>query len=483
MKNIKVFFAILFNIIYFILPTNAQQRNLVMIHGLGGSEGALKGYQNLFSALGPYTGNFTHYRQFGNIVNFSHQTDVSVVQTAQNARIGTINASPNRSDRSRDIAIGHSMGGLTVREMDRFGIANSSKLFGGFITLGGPHFGTKLPASFQNGSINAFVTEGCKEVALDPIVAVATTIFPEIQPILNVTDILGLDNNFICNIISMEKIAEVPDFQSQSINDFKLDAPYLNGANGINLFSSTTHKIALIGNENSPVHWRLISSDEFNDAVEGGLGSGTKDEDLVDIMDAIEITGYVSGTVCGVLGFVCMADVSQWIYIPGLFNCAFEFFQGSIWLANSESKYNELLGAHEVIYRPLEQRYLTPYCQGRVWYYESLMYSLPFGTQAYWAAFSARTTYTNDPTCWNSSVSLMPVSLNGQSDGAVSVEGQKLPEGSVSGGAELINHTIDGVNHFELRDHPEVTARFELIFTGALGNNPQGVNSFFYVPQ
>jgi hypothetical protein len=80
------------------------QRNFVMVHGLGGGEVSLKGYQNLFFNPGP-----DKRQSLEGIVNFTMNTASGVSAAADDAITKTIQGSPNNNHRSNDIAIAHSL--------------------------------------------------------------------------------------------------------------------------------------------------------------------------------------------------------------------------------------------------------------------------------------------------------------------------------------------------------------------------------------
>ena len=82
--------------------------------------------------------------------------------------------------------------------------------------------------------------------------------------------------------------------------------------------------------------------------------------------------------------------------------------------------------------------------------------------------------YSN-PNCYQHSNALVSVPNNGASDGIVPLSRQMLP-----GAAG--HKTIDGVNHFEFRDHPDVKAAFDLLFNGSMELNSPAAVQFFTTP-
>ena len=455
-------FCVLFVVLGTLQMANAQ-RNLVMIHGLGGSEGSLKGYQNLFFNSGP-----DKRQSVDAIVNFTMNTANGVSTAANDAIDQTIQNSPNNNHRSNDIAIAHSLGAVTAREMDRQRIrGGQERMFGGMISLGGVHFGSKFPYKFQDGSFNAFLSSACKEPILDPLAALLG-IVPALNQIQQIFGNFGITNSNICNWVAQYGVQQFSGFTTSTINDEKYDSPFLNGSDGLNRFSSATHKIAICGNESSPVHWRVVSSQTFSNAPTGGLGDGTSDQTLVNIMDDLEIADYIIGGVCSGLAIGFAFAPSLWSYIPSLIYAAYECFDGAIWLGRSESYYNELLGANDYIYQPTPFTVITNSCQNAISSIQSSMYNLNYFSNptAFWQLYSQRQALLNDPNCWQTQWLQVAVPLNGQSDGLATVESQKLPSISTTQ-SPAVNIVIDGLNHFELRDHPKLTNTLLAIFRGS----------------
>jgi hypothetical protein len=226
MKNIFIkclstlFFA------FYCLSTNfAQQKNLVMIHGLGGGA----------RSLAPYANEFMRTRSsVGQAPTFEHNSAKGVSKAAENSRNLTIGLSQGRTDRSMDIGIGHSMGGLTVREMDRQAIqSNQQKMFGGFVMLGSPNHGTKLVTSFNDGSLDVFLNGLCKEVILGlslSLLSGALDLFG-LGWWANLTGLLKTFDGVICKFSVELAQKGFKDFQTPSIHDLAQNAPFLDGSN------------------------------------------------------------------------------------------------------------------------------------------------------------------------------------------------------------------------------------------------------------
>ena len=462
MKNtvIKCLSALVFT--FWFLATGFAQRNFVMVHGLGGGLKSQAPYANLFATRA----NGTSVTP----INFEHNSANGIVAAAADATTKTIGLSSGRpaANRSNDIGIGHSMGGLTVREMDRQAInTNQPKLFGGFIITGPPIHGSRLPTSFQDGSVNNFFHGLCQEVVVDPLLAIYRLNWFSFM----LTKLTSWDDD-LCDLLFkiVQKSETFKGFQTQSINDFSINANYLdNPTTGINSFTSTTHKVCFQGNENGPVHWRLFSS-FINTPNDGTLHSGNHDQTGVVLMNVVEDLELLTGVVASQMAIGCMFDPATWQYVYPCSRIAYELFDGYTWLQQSESQYNTLIGAFGY-YQELQEINIFD-CYGEREYLESRYRNGQITMIQYWEGVSAL--YRN-PNCSRNVMIPVAIPLNGESDGVVPLKSQRL-EGAA-------NFVLDGVNHFELRDHPKVTDQYDLLFSGRLNfNGNLAAQQFFVTP-
>ena len=459
MKNTTRQWLIAFVCLFYFVPLSIAQKNLVMVHGLGGG----------VKSLGGYGAKFQNERQIGQAANFEHNSANGIPAAASDARDKTIGKSPGHI-RSADIGIGHSMGGLTVREMDRQAIqGNQEKMFGGFIVLGSPNQGSKLVQSFNNGAVNNFLSDACKEVIADPLLAIANILTLG----TSANGFVGLLQAFdtqICNFAA--KLLASGDafaaFQTPSINDFGENAPFLNGSNGINSFTSTTHKVSFLGNEFGPVHWRLFGANFFtpNDGLT--LHEPGADQQLVNIMNDVENVELVAGILFSSIAIAAIFSGAWNMILPASF-AAFQFFDGFTWLQRSESKYNDIIGAFNSFQEMQTLRFFN--CGGQVGSLESSYRSGQISMMQYYMGVSAL--YSN-PSCYSEENLLVTVANNGESDGVVPLSRQNL--------TGAFNTRIDEVNHFELRDHPRVTDRFIDLFEGNLSGMNPDARLFFITP-
>jgi hypothetical protein len=467
MKNIFTKCLLALFLTFWFLSSGFAQRNFVMIHGLGGGKKSQAPYSNLFATRS------SNGMPTVNPINFEHNSADGIVVAAQNARILAIDLSVGRSatNRANDIGIGHSMGGLTVREMDRQAInGNIPKMFGGFIITGPPIHGSRMPTSFQDGSVHVFFNGLCKEAILDPTLSLVSTVsylFGAGAFAGFINTLQGFDTQ-ICDMLFklVQKDKQFQAFQTNSINDFSINANYLdNPTTGINSFTSATHKVCFMGNENGPVHWRLFSS-FINTPNDGTLHDGSHDQIGVNLMNNVEDFELVTGITASVLAFGCLFDPGTWVLVPPLSNMGFQFIDGFNWLQQSESQYNNLIGSFGT-FNELQTINVFD-CYGQRGSLESQYQSGQISMTSYFMQVSAL--YSN-PNCSHQITIPVPVPLNGQSDGVVPLESQRLKDAA--------NFVLDGVNHFELRDHPKVTVQYNQLFSGNLVLTSSAAQQFF----
>lgn len=146
--KISIFAFALFALV---LNINAQN-NYKWIHGLNGTEDSWKIYKEAFT---PVNGSMLKYS--------SDKSITSIAEVVWNENYNQFN--------QNTILIGHSMGGLVARELER----NHSTKIKGIITLGTPHQGAHVAKELQNGKLNALARKTFAKVTNS--LQVSTTAF------------------------------------------------------------------------------------------------------------------------------------------------------------------------------------------------------------------------------------------------------------------------------------------------------------------
>ncbi len=175
----------------------------------------------------------------------------------------------NNTHRDRDIAIGHSMGGIVLRELDRKsrttgvtgnGISVNGAFYGGMISVCSPHNGMPAGSSLTDGRFDRFGNQGCKELIGDPSRALGLAISSITarawaQYVGGFIDITG---RIVCDYVSNIPLQNVKRNYTDSpltLADLSDNSNFLNNQQtGLNTYQSPTYKVAIAGNETRPVH-------------------------------------------------------------------------------------------------------------------------------------------------------------------------------------------------------------------------------------
>ena len=234
------------------VSASAQDRNVFWAHGLN-SDG------DFWNAEYARAQRDFRIRSRG----FSYPTNEGIPAYANRLRGGSAAIRG-----SRTIAIGHSLGGIAIREADR----DDAGMYGGMITFGSALDGARIANEVIAGApIDRFVENSIEQMRRGPIATAARSkwrVFIDgvnevfrgnglsyllrtlaSGPILDVTEDLsgGFDqairNNFDPNSLSVQDAAEGSAYY-----------------NTIRNFSNSKPKILAWGDENSPVHIRMFVS-------------------------------------------------------------------------------------------------------------------------------------------------------------------------------------------------------------------------------
>ncbi len=211
------------------------QRNVIWQHGLTGTNEFWRQYAADFAI--PHRNIRSTNRTFNSVNGVRAMANLVAAGTPAGAN---------------NIGIGHSMGGVVLREVQNQ--INRNHL-GGIITVGSPMNGARVANALNNGEFRGYISHGSNELIKGPareflgelyiIVRVAARSFTgrDLQEIL--LDEAGFDN------------LVMTEFGNPSTNDLAENSAYMNRARNYNM---TIPRISIFGNENSPVHYRLAST-------------------------------------------------------------------------------------------------------------------------------------------------------------------------------------------------------------------------------
>lgn len=169
---------------------------------------------------------------------------------------------------SRTIAIGHSMGGIALRQADR----DDAGLYGGVITFGSALDGAHIANDVIAGTpIDRFVNSSVENLRRGPIATATRSKWQAFKDIVNNTLKGDLKSELVRTFASGRLVEITADLtggfneavrnnfnpNSQSVRDLAENSAYFNT---IRNYSSSKPKIFAWGDENSPVHARMMVS-------------------------------------------------------------------------------------------------------------------------------------------------------------------------------------------------------------------------------
>ncbi|MFW5879543.1 MAG: esterase/lipase family protein, partial [bacterium] len=240
-------------------------RNVVWVHGLDGDETSWEYYEQIFSNERLINGHRPAYN-----------TDNGIDYGTNHLRSLINNQLGESAHSNRNIGIGHSMGGLVSRNLDR--IFHTNNNFGGIITVTTPNYGAQIANSLLDGSIESAANHALDELAAGPV---AQSMPAWIIGGINFGPQVGFTPHFISNLFNM-KIdinGEIQDFAGTPTtnNDLRVGSSKINQ---INNYESDIPHIAMWANEQSSAHWRL-----FGSRISETLDPDINDQVFVDYMN------------------------------------------------------------------------------------------------------------------------------------------------------------------------------------------------------
>lgn len=234
------------------LCLSAQDRNVFWAHGLN-SNGD---FWNIEYARAQ--------REFKvRSTGYTYPTTLGIQAYANNLRTGS---SPIRG--TRTIAIGHSMGGISLRQAD----SNDPGLYGGVITFGSALDGAHIANDVIAGTpIDRFVNSSVENLRRGPIATSTRSAWQVFKDVVNNTLKGDLKSELVRTFASgrlvditenltggfNEAVRNNFDPNSQSVRDLAENSAYFNA---IRNYSNSKPKIFAWGDENSPVHARMMVS-------------------------------------------------------------------------------------------------------------------------------------------------------------------------------------------------------------------------------
>jgi|GEM_PF-1488162 len=407
------------------------------VHGLNGSSTTWNFHKSYFESArridGPASYNSTGLTNLG-LVSYSN--------AVRSAMIPNANA----------IAIGHSMGGVTVRDIARYDAVNSTTTFGGFIAAGAPLTGAKILNSISNGSAENFILNGVDEIVRGPATALGLYNFfvagePVISSVLLIKSIRkGILKFFLSSFdFPLNDTHAGSAFGVQTFDDLKENSAYMNA---VNTFSGPyKDRLFIYGNESSPIHWRLASS-----TLKSGSGASwtsTDDEYLVNLASNFRSI-YNTQNTLNIAAAILAYSTFNFGVGAGHTYMASQWRKGRDWLDMSESYWAGLIGAHG-----------TTYYAGMIDTYEDQC-DMPRFEECFGNGDDPVTVDCEDCTVVPVTYAVWIPTQTG-SDGLVAVYSQ-LAEGTPWAVASGRTYQAVNVNHMEMRGHTHMTAELSHCF-------------------
>jgi len=393
MKKLNIYLLFLFASIPFV-SLNAQDRNVVWVHGLDGDSSKWKHYEEIFSNIRQINGHRKTYNTEKGIDYAANH----VIRTVD-ADLGSGATNP------RNIAIGHSMGGVTIRDVDR--LTGSNKRFGGLIMVTSPNYGAPIANSILNGSVESAATDACNKIGAGPLAELYWLPW-------DITAFISTD--VLCNLIFTNDVIQNLRGNPLTNSDLKVGSQTIND---INAYNTTIPRICISVQENSPVHWRLFSS-EYTE------GDGDNDTKILSDVNTARDTynAYYNYNIAKGIANTWDPWMST-VY----FSRAAQWKRGRDWIDGSETIWNALIKTTR------NETYTYSYWEYKCIYVDPNAKDIP---------------YPGDDECewqWVYYTKTQTVAVNYPSDGFFPDYTQKL-KGLPSGNY----YTVNGANHVEVRN-------------------------------
>jgi hypothetical protein len=401
-------------------PTPNRDRNVIWVHGMEGTKTSWQQNYNYFPTVKKINNVVVEYQSSGGTITASYQ-----VRDQVDAQLGADRFNP------KNMAICHSMGGLTIRQMEKYDKQYNQNRIGGFITVGSCHQGTQVANSQADGKLREFIMTGSADLLAGPstAVAIAEVVVPIVlnKPITSLSTWIG---DMVYNKLQAFG-------QGGAIDDLKIGNPNLNA---LNAYTCTKPMIAIAGAEDAPTLWREIAS--IQKAPSTDLRRNEIDDAKVADMASMGSRIYD--------GFYWTNRVASWIpYVRSSTNYrvnkANNWLRGKVWMERANGVWAGLAGA-------------------------------VFSTRTITYPFLATRCLYDDK--WNLGCIGKVEDRNFQDNIPAAYDGIVPMNSAIGLPGALLTKTIQGVNHQECVNHPAINSELESI----LSNPTTAGTTFFYTP-
>jgi len=295
MKQYITFLFCLFSFISF-----SQDKKVHLVHGLGGDSFSWNDFNGELQSKCPGLETTTF-----------HIASTAGIDAYSNALIDSLELDPNADD----VAIGHSFGGINLRNID------SQNLFGAYITVGSVHEGSPLANAKENGQFQSWINNMCQEVIAEPIAAILN-----VNPFINlVAPFTSQDENLFCSNVYQLLLIGADKFlgDGQSVLDLKADGDGIVAG----LPSASIPGIGVVCSTEGHPLWNLID-DGYN------INSG-------EIAHEVEVRTMALSKFYSITANLTFNPWKK----RRLRKAAKECRESSLFLKTTEAAWNELIGA------------------------------------------------------------------------------------------------------------------------------------------
>ena len=332
MKNL--YFTIIFAALAHMTIAQPTYRQVAWVHGFGGKYCSLDKLEDHFERMYEISS-----------VKAEYSTQNGIEESGD--EVGGHLARQFDPNDPKNLGIGHSMGGLNLRHTE-FG--NPRVPLGGIITIGTPHGGAEFAENYLNGGLDKFVRKMTESLLAGPKADKYASAFLynlDRKLDLPLIEMLQSESIGLMDIINMMGRGQSLDFlnellaSQQSIEDL---APGSHSLENLNGRQSARKGYAIWGEEDSPVHWRFLSS-LISAECEAEPDAKT-DELLIDKLDRLEdlytAMESTNRAACQAIYAMLFGLVKK----KNIDVCkiANKYELGKNWLRNSEEEWLKLIG-------------------------------------------------------------------------------------------------------------------------------------------
>ncbi len=301
----------------------AQTRNVAWVHGLDGNSTSWQHYNQIFGAERNINSLRTSYNTSSGVTNAANQVINSVNNTFG-----------SNANNPRNLGIGHSMGGLMIREADKLTTANNKK-FGGYITVASPNYGAPIANSLLDGSVQSAATNAVNKLGDGPL----SQLFLLPWLIIDNFTTFDLGNSLVSNNMVQNLIGN-----PTTNNDLKIGSATINSLQ-THTDNSSIPRISIWAQESSPVHWRMFSTAKYgNDQTLVNKANNARDV----------YHGFFVGNTSTAAALTLAAILQPALLIPAGI-CAFRAIQwkkGRDWIDDSENIWSSLIKTSRIESQP-----------------------------------------------------------------------------------------------------------------------------------